>query len=217
MSTGIIVLPVLTAAFGIRDAIPIVTIAMLVNTLARTAANYSYIDFRVVLWYTIGAVPSAAFGAAIFAVAPTQILARGLGAFLIGLVIYRHAPFRQASPIPLRGFTAVGIGQGFFSALFGGAGPFGAHFFLSYGLSKNAFVGTVALGTIFVSATKTIAYGGLSLLDWDSVSIGLLIGVIMALGAMIGAQLVRKLPEQVFGTLVELVMIISGIWLVFFG
>ena len=36
MSTGIIAIPVLTFAFGIRLAVPIVTVAMMFNTLSRS-------------------------------------------------------------------------------------------------------------------------------------------------------------------------------------
>ena len=209
MSTGIIAIPVLTFAFGIRLAIPIVTIAMLFNTAARSAANWGDVDWQVARWYSYGAVPAAAVGSVVFASVPTEFLARGLGVFLIALVAYRRLPVASRR-MPLRAFVFVGLGQGFFSALFGGAGPFGAHFFLAYGLRRNAFVGTIAVGTVLVSITKAAVYGGFALLDRDAVIVAALIGLVMAAGAYVGAKLVRRMPERAFVFLIEGVMLASG-------
>ncbi len=209
MSTGVIAIPVLAFAFGVRLAIPILTIAMLLNTIARSAANWNDINWSVARWYSYGAVPAALIGSAVFANAPAELLARGLGLFLIALVLYRRLP-TASRPMPLRGFLLVGLGQGFFSAIFGGAGPFGAHFFLAYGLRRNAFVGTIAAGTALVSSAKTLAYSGFSLLPPNAIATAVAIGLIMALGAWIGAKLVRRIPERAFVLLIEGVMLASG-------
>ncbi len=216
MSTGIIAIPVLTFAFGIRMAIPIVTVAMMFNTLSRSIANWPYVDRKVAAWYSLGAVPSAALGGVVFANAPAEFLAKGLGVFLVALVAYRHLPI-AARNMPIRAFLPVGLGQGFFSALFGGAGPFGAHFFMAYGLTKNAFVGTVAVGTFLVSMTKALVYGGFSLLDRDSLTIAVGLGLLMAGGAFAGARIVRHVPERVFTHLVEGLMLLSGVSLLVVG
>ena len=217
MSTGIIALPVLAFAFGVREAVPIVTIAMLFNTASRSVANREYTDYKIVLWYSLGAVPAAAIGGVVFANAPAEILARGLGFFLLALIAWRHLPIGKGMRMPLRGFTAVGLGQGFFSAIFGGAGPFGAHFFLSYGLTRNAFVGTVAVGTFFVNVTKASVYGGFDLVTADLLIVAVAVGLIMAVGAYIGSHIVKRVPEQAFKYLVEGVMLLSGLTLVAIG
>jgi uncharacterized membrane protein YfcA len=217
MSTGIIALPVLAFAFGVREAVPIVTVAMLFNMTSRTIANRSYINYRVVFWYCLGAVPSAAIGGIVFANAPAEILARGLGVFLLALVAWRHLPIARMNRMPLRGFVGVGLGQGFFSAIFGGAGPFGAHFFLSYGLTRNAFVGTVAVGTFLVNVTKATVYGSFSLLDVDLLIAAVAVGLVMAVGAYAGAFIVKRVSDNSFKIIVEAVMLLSGITLLIQG
>ena len=217
MSTGIIALPVLAFAFGVREAVPIVTVAMLYNMVSRTIANRAYIDYRVVLWYCLGAVPAAAVGGIVFANAPVNLLARSLGAFLLLLVVWRHLPIGRVSRMPLRAFPAVGVGQGFFSALFGGAGPFGAHFFLSYGLTRNAFVGTVAVGTFLVNVAKAVVYGGYSLLDLRLLGIATAVGIVMGVGAYGGAFIVKRVSDNAFKIIVEAVMVISGLALLVQG
>ena len=217
MSTGIIAIPVLTFAFGIRLAVPIVTVAMMFNTLSRSVANWNYVDRGVARWYSMGAVPAAAVGSIVFVSLPTDLLARGLGLFLVALVAYRHLPIAANLSMPLRGFLPVGVGQGFFSAIFGGAGPFGAHFFMAYGLRKNAFVGTVAVGTFLVSITKASVYGGFSLLDAEALLVAVGIGLIMAVGAYIGSRIVKRMPERAFVYIVEGVMLASGVALLVAG
>ncbi|MCY4448026.1 MAG: sulfite exporter TauE/SafE family protein [Chloroflexi bacterium] len=217
MSTGIIAIPILIFAFGIRLAVPIVTVAMLLNTLSRSVANRDYVDWRVARWYSLGAVPAAAIGGVVFANIPTDWLARALGVFLLALVVYRHIPLLAGRAMPLRAFLPVGIGQGFFSALFGGAGPFGAHFFMAYGLTKNAFVGTVAVGTFLVSIVKTVVYGGFSLFTMETFLIAVGIGLIMAVGAYAGAHIVKHVPERLFIYAVEFFMIVSGLLLLATG
>lgn len=217
MSTGIIALPVLAFALGVLDAVPVVTVAMLFNMASRIIANRAYINYHVVFWYCLGAVPAAAIGAAVFANAPVEILSRSLGVFLLALVAWRHLPIARVGRMRLRGFLGVGLGQGFFSSIFGGAGPFGAHFFLSYGLTRNAFVGTIAAGTFLVNVTKVVVYGSFSLLDSDLLILGVGIGLIMAVGAFAGAFIVKRVSDNAFKFIVEGVMVLSGATLLIQG
>ena len=147
----------------------------------------------------------------------TNRLARGLGVFLLVLVLWRHLPVANVREMPLRGFVGVGLAQGFLSAIFGGAGPFGAHFFLSYGLVRNAFVGTVAVATILVNLTKTGVYGGYSLLSTDLLLAAVGVGLVMAIGAYLGARIVRKVSDNAFKYIVEAVMVVSSITLLIQG
>ena len=217
MSTSIIALPVFAIVFGVRETVPMITIAMLFNLASRVVANRHDIDNRVVLWYCTGAVPLAALGGVVFANAPADILARGLAVFLLALVAWRHLPVANLKQMPLRGFVGVGAAQGFFSAIFGGAGPFGAHFFLSYGLVRNSFVGTVAAATILVNLTKMGVYGGYSLLNNDLLLAAIAVGLVMAVGGYAGAQIVRGVSDRAFKYMVEVVMVFASVILLISG
>jgi uncharacterized membrane protein YfcA len=211
IGTAIAMIPIMTFAVGVREAIPIVTISVTLNNLGRVAATRHYINWRVVLWFSIGAVPMSVVGGAVFANAPADLLARGLGIFLIALVTYRHLPIGKSLVIRTpRLFGIVGMIQGFLSSLFGGAGPFGAHFFLSYGLYRNAFVGTAAAATSSINFAKAGTYSTFSLLDGPAFWLGLSIGLIMIVGAYFGSKLVNRLPDKVFAYIVEGVMLAAA-------
>ena len=213
MGTAIVMIPVLTFVVGIREAIPIVTVAVTMQMFSRVWVNRHYIDYRVARWFAIGAVPASVAGAVIFANTGADLLARALGIFLLVAVVYRHLPVSQRR-IPTRGFVGVGVGQGFLSALFGGAGPFGATFFLSYGLVRNAFIGTVALAMMAINFVKIAVYGSYSLLDARALSIAVGVGLIMVVGAYAGGVLVRRISDRAFVYAVEAVMVTAGVLLI---
>ena len=211
IGTAIAMIPVMTFAVGIREAIPIVAIAVTLNSVGRIIANRHFIDSRVVLWFAIGAVPTSFIGGALFANAPAELLARGLAIFLIALVAYRHMPIGKSIQMRrVRMFAFVGLIQGFLSSIFGGAGPFGAHFFLSYGLYRQSFIGTVALATSSINLAKTSTYARFSLLDGDGLALGLIVGVIMMVGAFFGGRLVNRVPDRAFVYIVEGVMLVAA-------
>jgi uncharacterized membrane protein YfcA len=217
IGTAIAMIPVLTFAFGIREAIPIITVAMLLNNGSRWWANRAYIDYRVVGFFVLGAVPTSVLGGAVFANAPADLLARGLGIFLLALVVYHHLPIGGELQMTARGFVLVGLVQGFLSSIFGGAGPFGAHFFMAYGLYRNAFIGTVAVATTAINITKGTVYGGYALIELRGIGIALAIGLIMVVGAAIGGRLVRHVPDRAFAYIVEAVMVTAGLTLLLRG
>ena len=211
LGTAIIALPVFTVVFGVHQAIPIVSVAMLLNTLSRAVANRNYIDWRVIRWFAVGSVPGAVIGGVAFANAPADILVRSLGIFLLALVAWRHMPKQTGrGQMGVRCFVPAGVGQGFLSAVFGGAGPFGAHFYLEYGLTRNAFIGTVAVGTLIINVMKVSVYSGYTILDVPLFTLAICLGIVMGAGAYAGATVVKHLSERVFTYLVETVMVFAG-------
>ena len=92
-----VLLPVMVLFFGVREAIPILTIANLVSNLSRVAFNRREIVLPVVGWFSLGAIPLALTGAVLFTLTPPGLLTRGLGVFLLGTVAWR-----RLSPRPPR-------------------------------------------------------------------------------------------------------------------
>lgn len=87
---GIILLPVLVAIFGVRDAVPMYAVAQLVGNLSRVGFNRRFIQLPVVFWFVAGAIPFSILGAWLFTKLPDTGLLRILGGFLICSVIWRH-------------------------------------------------------------------------------------------------------------------------------
>lgn len=206
-----VLLPVLVAFFGVRDAIPILTVAQLVGNGSRVWFNRREVALPVVGWFALGGVPLALLGGWLFATAPIAALTRGLGFFLLIVVAVRRSGVWRPGRLPLKGFALLGAGFSFLSALVGSVGPLMAPFFLAYGLVKGAYIGTEALATVVMHVTKLAAYGGSRILTGHAVLIGAAMGPVMIAGSWTGKRIVDVLPERVFVLLIELTMLAAGL------
>lgn len=204
-----VLLPAIVAVFGIREAIPILTVAQLIGNASRVWFNRRELDWRVVGWFALGAVPLGLLGGYLFAKAPLVALTRLLGAFLLLVVIWRHVRPKPKS-FPVASFAGIGAGASFLSALLGSVGPIMAPFFLAYGLVKGAYIGTEALSTVVMHIVKLIAYRQTAVLTLSAALIGLGLGPVMILGSFLGKHILDRLPEKVFVAIIEGVLIVAG-------
>ena len=206
-----VLLPMLVFVFGVREAIPILTVAQLIGNGSRVWFNRYELDWRVVAWFALGGVPMALVGGFLFAHSPLAALTRVLGAFLILIVLLRHLPKLKSFRTPLKGFALIGAASSFLSALLGSVGPLMAPFFLAYGLVKGAYIGTEALATVVMHVTKLIAYRESAILPLHAVVSGLALGPIMVAGSFAGKRVVDKLPERVFVLIIDLTLLAAGL------
>jgi uncharacterized membrane protein YfcA len=206
-----VLLPILVASFGMREAIPILTVAQLIGNGSRVWFNRRELDWRVVAWFALGGIPLALIGGMLFARAPIPLLSRLLGLFLILVVVWRHLRPKTTAKPPVWSFSLIGAGASFLSALLGSVGPIMAPFFLAYGLIKGAYIGTEALSTVVMHVFKLIAYHESSILPTHAVLAGLAIGPVMILGSYLGKRIVDVLPEKIFVWIIEATLLIAGI------
>lgn len=205
-----IMTPILVWAFGVRDAIPLLTVAQLVGNASRVWFNRRALDLPVVGWFALGAVPLAMVGGVVFATAPAPFLRRLLGAFLLATVAYRHTSHGRQTRIGLRGFAGLGAVFGFLSALLGSVGPMMAPFFLAFGLVKGAYIGTEALATVTMHVVKVGVYSGYALINLETLALGLSIGAVLIVGSYAGKKILDRVPTTVFPVIIEGILIIAG-------
>lgn len=165
---------VFTALFGLRVAVPILTLTQLAGNGGRAWFNRQDIQWRLIRWHAIGAIPFALAGGLLLAYVPVVPLKRLLGATLIAVVVWRRLR-RAPHPPGERTFIAVGAGTGLGSSLLGAAGPIAAPFFLARGLVGGAYIGTEASASLVIHLTKLAAYSAGSLLSLHLVGLGLVL------------------------------------------
>lgn len=208
---GVLLLPVMVAIFGVRDAVPMYTVAQLVGNLSRVFFNRKQIRLPVVGWFSVGAIPMAVLGALAFSFTPESMLIRLLGGFLLVSVLLHRAAgegFRKQSA---RWFVAVGGIVAFISALVGSAGPFLAPIFTAFGLTRGAYIGTEALSTAVMHITKLSTYGCTGVLTGIALVMGAALGPVMILGSWIGKRMMDRISDKVFLRLVDAVVIVFGV------
>ena len=207
---GVLLLPVFTALFGLRAAVPMLTLTQLSSNGSRLWLNRREVRWRPVGWFAAGAVPFAVLGAVLLTRAPLHALQRALGVFLIGVVLWRRRN-RRPDPPDDRLFAGIGAASGFGSALLGSVGPLTAPFFLAAGLTRAAYVGTEAAAALTMHLTKTAAYGTGDLLTGQVLLYGAALTPATAAGAWVGRKIVGRVSDRVFVGLVEAGLVGAGL------
>ena len=208
---GVVALPVLVWVFGVREAIPILTISQVLSTVSRVALHRDSLNWPVVRNFVIGALPFSVLGSLFFVSIDTQVLVRILGAMMLVFVVYTRLPIGRDFKMRLWGFVPLGSATGFGSAFLGIPGPFAAVFYLAYGLTASAYIGSSALGMGIIQVPKLIIFGGNDLLTVRVLLMGVGLGAIAAGSAYVGKVILGRVPERIFPRIITAMLLISGV------
>lgn len=207
---GVLLLPVFTVLFGLRVAVPMLTLTQLSSNGSRVWLNRRDLRWPLIGWFALGAVPCAVIGGLLLTHAPLVPLKRVLGVFLVGVVIWRrvqHQPREPSEPA----FVAVGAASGLGSALLGSVGPLTAPFFLAVGLTRAAYIGTEAASALTMHLTKIATYGVGDLLTNQVLLYGATLTPATLLGAWAGKKILGRISDGVFVLLVETGLLAAGV------
>ncbi len=209
---AMIFLPVLVAVYGVRASVPLLTVSVLLGNASRVYFNRRELDLKLVLLFSLGALPFAVLGSFVYVALPTFWIKKGIGLFLLVTVLLRHV-HRNFKLTKTWVFIPLGAVTGFLSALMGGVGPVSSPFFLAYGLTKEAFVGTEALCAVGMHLVKSIAYNRLNVLNGKELAIGLGFGFVMSGGSYVARKVLERISRERFLLLVETLLTVIGFYM----
>jgi uncharacterized membrane protein YfcA len=207
---GVLLLPVFTALFGMRVAVPVLTLTQLSSNGARVWLNRRDLRWPLIGWFAAGAAPLAVVGGLLLARAPLAALQRLLGVLLIALVLWRRLNRRPRQP-PDRAFVWIGAASGLGSSLLGSVGPLTAPFFLAAGLTRAAYIGTEAASALALHLSKIAGYGLADLLTGPVLLSGALLTLPVVLGTWVGRWIVGRISDEVFVLIVEAGLVTAGL------
>ena len=118
--------------------------------------------------------------------------------------------------VRLRHFPLVGAGVGTLSAIVVATGPVATPFFLAYGLRRAAYIGTEGVCMTVLHFTRGAVFARYSLLTWDIVALGCVLGATMFVGAWIARGLLDRMSERVFLAIVEVLLVVMGLQFLLF-
>jgi len=210
---ALVLLPVLTSIVGIKAAVPILTIGQIFGNASRVWFGRHELKWRPILYFLLTAIPLSIAGSYLFTDINSRTIKIGIGVFLIVLVIYRRTQIKKIS-LGDKGMLLGGGLTGFISGLAGSAGPLGAAFFLGLNLTATAYIASEAFTALTMHLTKTVVYNRFSLIGQTELYYGLFIGLAMIGGSWTGKKIIKKLPQDKFVLLVEILLVISGLQLI---
>jgi uncharacterized membrane protein YfcA len=207
---AMIFLPFLVATYGVRASVPILTISVLMGNASRVYFFRRSLNWKVISLFSAGAIPMAVLGSFVYVSLPGDWIKRSIGLFLLLVVAFR----RIYRPMEMRSawfFAPLGGVSGFLSAIVGGIGPVSAPFFLAYGLTKEAFVGTEALCAVGMHLAKSITYQRLDVLGSRELMAGVAFGLIMSAGSYAAKNILERISREKFLILVESLLVVVGL------
>ena len=208
---GVVALPVLVWVFGVREAIPILSISQVLSTVSRVGLHRDALNWPVIRYFALGALPFSVLGSLFFITIDTTVLVRILGVMMLLFVVYTRMPIGRNFKMKRWGFIPLGAGTGFGSAFLGIPGPFAAVFYLAYGLTASAYIGTSSLGMAMIQVPKLIIFGAGDLLTLRVLLLGIGLGAIAAACAYLGRIILRRVPEKVFPRIITVMLLVSGV------
>jgi uncharacterized membrane protein YfcA len=213
---GVILMPVMVAVIGVRAAVPVLTVTMLLGNVSRIWWSRRDIDLAVVGRYLLGAVPGTALGVLWFARASSTRLSLIIGVFLLAAVPLRRLLMTRHFTVRLAHFPALGGAIGLLSALVVTTGPVITPFFLGYGLRRGAYIATEAACALAMHAVRGAGFAALALLNREAVLLGLTLGATMFVGAWCGRRLVDRMSERAFLVAIEVLLVLMGVHFLLF-
>jgi uncharacterized membrane protein YfcA len=208
---GVILLPVTAWALGIRMAVPVLTVTMLLGNISRVWWSRGHTDRRVALRFLLGAVPATALGTSLFVAASSDALSRVIGGFLLASVPLRRVLSAGHWRVRLVHFPLLGVVFGLLSSMVVAIGAALTPFYLAYGLRRGAYIATEAVCAFSMHVTRGAVLSRHRLLTWEVLAIGIVLGLVMFGGSWIGRRLLDRMSERVFLAVIEALLVTMGL------
>jgi uncharacterized membrane protein YfcA len=208
---SIMLLPVLVAQFGPKQAVPIMAIAALLSNIAKVLSWWREVDWKAFAAYSITGVPAAALGARTLLVLPSRLVDIALGVFFLAMIPGRR--WLEALRVQLRlwQLALAGAFIGFLTGIVISTGPLSVPAFTSYGLIKGAFLSTEAASSLALMVSKVTTFRQFGALPASSIVKGLIIGASVMAGSFAGKAVVQRMSVALFQHVLDALLLCSGV------
>ena len=207
---GFLMAAALAQLIGVRPVIPVMSVALTVSHLSRSLLNVRTVDWFALLVIMGCAMPMLVIGALLYGVLPVRVIALFLALVILASIPLRHWAHAREIKAGAGMLGAAGGVYGFLAGASIGSAMLLTPFMLGYGLSKEAFVGTMAVIAFTTNAARMLVFGGTQLLDAHYAVMGLMVGVVMIPGTWIGRTFLRRMAPATHSRLIDLFAVIGG-------
>jgi uncharacterized membrane protein YfcA len=201
----------LTPILGPAALVQTISVAMLVNNLTKINVYRRGIDWSQCLFVIAFAAPGCIVGSLIYAQLSERTITLVLGAFLIGIVIFKWLLPGRTGVWPRWVVAVAALVYGTLTGTTIGGGILLLPILMGTGLTGIALIGTDAAVGFAMHLVKTAVFGTSGVLTAQYAVIGVLIGVVMIPGAYVARWILQRTPLKVHERILDAVIIAGGL------
>lgn len=213
-AASLIAFPILLHIYNIQEASAIMGILYVLFSIVLVVKNWKEIDKNIIKEVTPGLIVGMVIGVYLLKFGNPIVLKKALGIFIVAFVMYK---FWDASEIRLfrRAGIFFGLMSGIFGGLFSAGGPALAVYIHNKTNRKNIIRATIigCLGVTNFARIPLFVYSGLFTSQLVKMSIIALPSFLLAL--FIGQMLYNRINEKLFRNIFLVILLLSGISLIF--
>ncbi|OHB58465.1 MAG: hypothetical protein A2173_09085 [Planctomycetes bacterium RBG_13_44_8b] len=206
---GILVVPLMAAVLPARNSVGVLLgILILADLFAAGYYRYNanwHLVLRVLPAAFCGII-AGYFGLKVVTNEQLQPIIGGVVLVMLAVSYWRTNTRGGDTPIPTQWWFAVGLGflAGVTTMMANAAGPVMVIYLLAMKLPKIEFVGTSAWFFFIINWLKVPFSASLDLMSAESVKLDLMMLPFIALGAVIGILVLKRIPQRIFNAVVQI-------------
>jgi len=217
---GILAVPLMAAVLPARSSVGILLGILILADLF--AAGYYRHNAN---WHHVLRVLPAAFAGIIAGYFALRVVTNEQLKPIIGIIVlamlainYWHTKIRgEDAPVPTQWWVVVGLGflAGITTMMANAAGPVMIIYLLAMRLPKIEFVGTSAWFFFIINWLKVPFSASLQLMSVESVKLNLIMLPFIAVGAVLGILVLKRIPQKAFNVVVQILAAAAAVKLLF--
>lgn len=218
LAGGFLLAAMLAPIIGVKAVVPVMSIALLISHGARVALNLSDLDRRSFLWVLVPALPGLVFVSGLYAAIPARALAVLLAAVILSSIPLRRWAARRRVRAGRGMLAGAGALYGTLSGATLGPGMILVPALMGTGMTREAFVATLAAISMVVNLVRVGVFGVTGALDPELIWLGLALGALTVPGNWIGRAGLRRMTGGSHAAWVDVLTVIGALnflWLAF--
>ncbi|MFK7902248.1 MAG: TSUP family transporter [Nitratireductor sp.] len=215
---GFLLSAVLASIIGVKPIVPVMSVALLISHSSRVFLNSAHFDKKAFFSVIKTAVPCIILAALFYGRLSSFSIALILGFVILMSIPLRRWAKKQEIKASSKTLSSVGTVYGALSGVSVGPGLLLAPFLLGHGLSRQAFVVTLAAIALITNITRLSVFGFDNLLSTNYIILGVLIGVFTIPGNWIGRSYLRKMSNENHSSFVDVLTVLGAMnmfWVAF--
>ena len=208
---GFLMAAVLALVIGVKPVVPVMSVALLISHTSRVLFNLKDFSRPAFLAISIPALPCIVATALLYGRLSSSTIAFLLGAIVLVSIPLRHWAASRHIKAGKGALAGAGAVYGVLSGVSIGPGMILIPFMLGYGLTKEAFVATLAAIALMANVTRTAVFGSTALLDTHYLALGVFVGLMTVPGNWLGRSVLRRMTTGTHTLAVDVLTVLGAL------